>query len=572
MTLDNTKPFPPPLTTIFSEKNYGPNALKIYYVTVAHQPEVEKDMTGILADLIQQTGCRLVCTEAANGNVSVESFRESMPKENRAQVAMEYLVQGHLHAAEYLLLVSDVKFRLFGVEDQKLYRRSMEIGKNIFDKRSIWNRLIGFGEDPPKDSIRYELLQRGPNSPELIPFLKETADINIETLIKYSMKLGIELNPLLQPLRRLVELEAQIDFVRANEEAAAISMELGQFLLDPELVLSKSLQRIAPEGESLTPETLVADPASETGRNRAHLSKTIQDTPVYKLIEYVRRRNRADFKMPVTSDELVAAYETGLAQLRIEFEDRLAAHNIGEQTDDAAERAMRSPNDLKAMSNFFQFLGELLPLLDLDPAAYPNVITYIQYCNYVSRIDAFRLVRALDELKQEVQERLAVDEDPEFLALIPRLALLAGLLTFQITRENVSQLDFDADMLSHATLCESLRKFIPESAALQEFSELSKEYTDCYENWMTWFGLQASRAIKMADNTITCMLEQGENQAILITGGFQRDDVVARLIQKRVSHVVLTPIVRRLASEADMDAYVARLMSHTLTRDTDSNI
>lgn len=570
MPSDKTTPFHLDLATVITEKDYGPNSLKVYYVNVANALEVEKDLIGVLAKLIRLTGCRLVCTEAAYGEVSRDLFKE-YPPEQRKAIAMNYLNQGSLHAAHYLLLAGDEEFSLFGVDDPKAYARSMEIGKKVLDKRSLWRRLIGFDDNLPENSIRYDLLQQGPKSSALADFLRATVGIKVDTLVDHATRLGIELNPWIRPMQHVYELEAQIDFPRANEESSAISMELAKFLHQPESILTKSLKCIAPSGGT-TPEALMAELHRSDATSFVDLTKRIQNTPLYKLVEYARRK-QPDLKVPTSADELIAAYHTGLAQLRAEVQHRFAEQSpLEDESGDEVERSFQEINALKATGEFYQYLAELLVLLDLSPALYPNVIKYTQYCSYAANIDVFKSMPAVTMLRQEILDHLAEEsDDREFLALIPRLELLAGLLTFQIRKEEVSQLDFDADLLEHSTLCDTLRRFIPDSAALREFSELKMEYEACYDNWMTWYGLQTSRAIKLADNTISCMLERGENQVILITGGFQREDVVSRFIQKRISHVVLAPIIRKAISEADMENYVSRLMGQTVDPLKNSN-
>jgi hypothetical protein len=417
------------------------------------------------------------------------------------------------------------------------------------------------------------LLQRGPNSQALAEFLRETGEIKIEVLITYAKRLGIKLNPFIQPLQSSFEMEAQIDFPRANEESVAVSKELSTFLLDPESVLSKSLANIAPCGTDATSKSLNDDLHKPFDGNLQALSKGIQDTPLYKLIEYARR-NQPGLKTPTTADELLALYHAAFARLRTEVERHFAEQpDLANESGDWSERAFGQMNSLKSVGDFYQYLAEVLVLLDLSPDAYPNIIKYTQYCNYLKRVDVSKSFAAIKSLIQEIGERLAEDdEDREFLALLPRLERLGNLLNYQIIREEVNEVALDVGLLEHSTLCKTLQRLIPGSFALREFSELAEEYEECFEQWMTWFGLQTRRAIRLADNTISCMLERGENQAILITGGFQRDDIIARLVQKRISHIVLTPIIRREISQDQITDHVNRLMGcaqHILGKSND---
>ncbi len=104
--------------TEVSEGN-GPTILLISNILMNY--EAQKDVAAILEFLIQKYNLRLVLVEGGSRNNSLAHLRTSATPEKRRQVAEEFLREGKISGENYLDLVSDYNFIVYGVEDPALY-------------------------------------------------------------------------------------------------------------------------------------------------------------------------------------------------------------------------------------------------------------------------------------------------------------------------------------------------------------------------------------------------------------------------------------------------------------------
>lgn len=86
----------------------------------------QKHSAAILDYLIRQHGLYLVLVEGGSRNDSLSYMRESVPIERRRQVAEEFLRAGRISGENYLDLVTDHDFLVYGVEAPELYDQNMD--------------------------------------------------------------------------------------------------------------------------------------------------------------------------------------------------------------------------------------------------------------------------------------------------------------------------------------------------------------------------------------------------------------------------------------------------------------
>ena len=169
---------------------------------------------------------RFVFTEAAIGDNSLSFLRKYARLEKRRQVATSYLKQGLLHGVEYLDLTSDHSFVLWGVENPELYRKSLDIYRQVAEKREKYQDYLARVESTIKTLkpriFNISLLQLdenhdkyGKNELSLTQYfdiLRAEAEIQGIPFSSY---------PDLQNLKKLKAKEEAVNFPKATEEEAA---------------------------------------------------------------------------------------------------------------------------------------------------------------------------------------------------------------------------------------------------------------------------------------------------------------------------------------------------------------
>ncbi len=104
--------------TEISEGN-APFILLILDVPVKY--DTQKDIAAVLEHLIQKYGLYLVLVEGGSKNDSLAHLRSTATPEKRRQVADQFLQEGKISGENYLDIVSDYNFLVYGVENPDLY-------------------------------------------------------------------------------------------------------------------------------------------------------------------------------------------------------------------------------------------------------------------------------------------------------------------------------------------------------------------------------------------------------------------------------------------------------------------
>lgn len=105
----------------------GRAAPLVIHIQEAHTNyDAQKNLIGVLQELVAKHGLKLIMVEGGFGDVGMAYLRGYGPLENRTRVAEKYLRLGILSGEEYLDIVSDHPLILWGVEDQALYQQNLD--------------------------------------------------------------------------------------------------------------------------------------------------------------------------------------------------------------------------------------------------------------------------------------------------------------------------------------------------------------------------------------------------------------------------------------------------------------
>ena len=201
------------------------DGLMVYLIQDAHTNlSAQMNIARALEILIQKEKIKTVYLEGGFGDVSLNFLKPQSKAEKRQDVGKRYLRTGEISGAEYLNLISNADFGLWGVEDEKLYWDSLEIYRSIVKDRERFKNYLSrvkrsAEELKPEilnpmlrtfDSFREKFLDGAISFTEYFDLLSRRAG-----WFEVSMKPY----PEFRRLKRLKHLEKQIDFSKANEEA-----------------------------------------------------------------------------------------------------------------------------------------------------------------------------------------------------------------------------------------------------------------------------------------------------------------------------------------------------------------
>lgn len=224
------------------------SAYTIIQIQDAHcNYEAQKNMVKILEYLLKEENLKLIMVEGGSGDVGLSFLRNYADQKIRQEVADEYMRMGKISGEEYLDIVSERKFELFGIEDTELYDSNLDSFLEIDNYRQEGLRNL-------KDlSDAVQILKSHIYSIEANKYEKQKNDYHKDTvslaqycgfLKELAQQKGLALKDYAQVVNfaETARLENEIDFKQAEEQRNAFIRELGNLLDDNTLkeLLEKS--------------------------------------------------------------------------------------------------------------------------------------------------------------------------------------------------------------------------------------------------------------------------------------------------------------------------------------------
>ncbi|NQT07283.1 MAG: tetratricopeptide repeat protein, partial [Candidatus Omnitrophica bacterium] len=209
----------------------------------------------ILDTLVKEYNLNLVALEGSSGYIDTSLLKTFPHKDIRRDTADSLMKEGGLSAGEFFSIVNDKDIKLYGIEDNSLYKEHVAaFCKNIERKQSCVNTIdllisnLGLIEDSiyPEDIKKLQRVSQDYKA-EKIDFRTYWEYIRGESSKNNfgdRSKINFENVPNLKILSESIKLEKQIDFKKANLEREDIILKLKGTLkkADLELLVLKSLQ------------------------------------------------------------------------------------------------------------------------------------------------------------------------------------------------------------------------------------------------------------------------------------------------------------------------------------------
>jgi hypothetical protein len=485
----------------------------------------EKRMVETLRHCLDLTGAKLVCAESGAGDIDPASRLAHIPTDNMTAVANEWLGNGQLHAPEYLLLIRDRQFAYWGVEDMGLYHQTVEQMRPLIRTRKEWQGVFQDLSDQLRQRPAAEI------SAELVALSQSQATPSgdfgnrLDTLLDHASRLNVNWSSYrqLQRLQASRRLEAAIDFEAANIELRTFVMTAMEWLKDPYKLLQNS--------PALCLEAL---PVSSTQEWLA----IVQQFPGSSL---ARLMNWYQEGYPVAQVELVDTTPWHFLQrATYEVESQFVALLTAHQNDQVGENALAAFG--LADLAFYDFVIDLVVLLDVDLASVANLVRYVQYRRRVGMLDLADVVREIASFEVRIMKRLCSSQaDHDYVLAATTLAGLNDLLSLTAVNDQLAELSEISP--TGAKLARLLKPLLACDDVVRTFEARSQEFDQDYRRAMVYYGLMSARADCLAKGTVARLRDEALECCLLLVGGFHVPTICATLSQLHVSHAVLMPFV-----------------------------
>ncbi len=197
----------------------------------------QENISRILERLASDYRLKVVALEGASGQVQnpILSFfpQDSVKKE----VSLYLVKEGKLTGAEYLAITSDYGLKLYGVEDIRLYMDNLEAFQRSqpFKKEAkAYFSLLKRALDKLKPYLYNDGLKEYDQLEENYSKRRISFDEYVVDLFHLMQKHGLSKveYPTFFELQKAVELEAKVDFKKADVERTSLITELAQVIVD----------------------------------------------------------------------------------------------------------------------------------------------------------------------------------------------------------------------------------------------------------------------------------------------------------------------------------------------------
>jgi len=202
--------------------------------------EAQKNLAAIIEYLIKEKNVNLVMVEGGSGDISLSFLRSYAEKKDRMEIAEKYLKDGKISGEEYLDIISDYNFELYGIEDPALYDSNLDSFLNIESyraealkdcaslrkvvealKQNIYNSGLQRFEE---EEAKYD--NKGMALADYAAYIKERAD---------NLDLKIEDYPQFSAFLKSSRLEKELDFKEAERQRGIFIKDLATKMTEPEV-------------------------------------------------------------------------------------------------------------------------------------------------------------------------------------------------------------------------------------------------------------------------------------------------------------------------------------------------
>lgn len=463
----------------------APNSDKtIILIQDAHTNESgQLNISTTLDHIFKQQKISNIFLEAGSGNLSLSDLRNLAPLKKRRQVGLKYIKKGLLQGSEYFDLTTKHEFKLWGVEDMRLYEESLAIYREVLKQRDAFKVYLS------KIKSTTEFLKTKIYNPQLQQFdAFRLSYVNQElSLIDYLSALE-------------AYQESRLFHFTRNDKAHVIARSAQQRRgnLKTSYPTLHKLQKL---------HTLEASIDFDAANIEYEDFRSLIDTP-----------GIANTNAPVIASGSVAISSSNGRMSS-------AKHYSPQNTTHSQEMNLKG--------------------LDLKNKQYPNLTQYKQYIQQTKNLNVDNILSELKDLEDKVESQLSHNQDEVNLSTISKnLTVLSNLIELQLQPEQYQRLISMHQTFELQTITGFLNLKILELKAHQEraiFMQEDLEQTAQLSK--RFYDLTRKRDEAFVGQALQKMDKDEDKQAILITGGFHTAHLKIELKDRGISFISIRPSI-----------------------------
>ncbi|MDD5633756.1 MAG: hypothetical protein PHW46_00575, partial [Candidatus Omnitrophica bacterium] len=220
--------------------NHEPRTTVIHIQDAHCNYDAQKKIAEIIKYLNEQYGITSVNLEGGKGKYDLTPFTKIEDRDSRLRIADYFLQEGLINGAEYFAVNDPGKVNLWGIEDETLYFKNLDVYKNSLSNRAAINSIFG------NISRTLDLLRKDIYGKELFELDEkarayESEKISLQDYVvclsRVAEKMNIDLGDFsnVSILRQSISQENRIDFKKANIERDQLIDRLHKILSDVEI-------------------------------------------------------------------------------------------------------------------------------------------------------------------------------------------------------------------------------------------------------------------------------------------------------------------------------------------------
>jgi hypothetical protein len=220
--------------------SYGDDSKTIIYIQDAHcNYEAQKNIARILEYLVKEKGIKMVFVEGGSDDSSLTYLRGYGSKETLKSIAEKKLKEGKISGEEYLNLISDLNFEIYGIEDSRLYNEHRNAFLKIDSYKADFLKFAGSVQEVTeqlKETVYSQQLKEMENKRRAF----ENSEITLVSYIEYLNSLCLKYNIVtsyyssFSSLADVISREKNIDYNSIGKEANSVLNRLVEILPESE--------------------------------------------------------------------------------------------------------------------------------------------------------------------------------------------------------------------------------------------------------------------------------------------------------------------------------------------------
>lgn len=277
---------------------------------------------------------------------------------------------------------------------------------------------------------------------------------------------------------------------------------------------------------------------SQSGGGQAEMAKQFPNTAM--LLKALDQEAALDFKQ--------------VERERVDLVERLAARLDERTLNGLVKESMAYRAGRVTYGRYYAYVKDLCLQAKIDLTKFPGLTDYIAYVGLSEKINRERLLNELEKLEDVVASRLAkTDLERGVLSLAQDGVLLGKLINNAMTPADWGRyLHRRGEILN----LETRGKTFAQRAGIPFDLGIPQDFAEFVHPFEEFCRLALARNDAFADNLFAKMGQDNVKTAVLVTGGFHTEGLLAEIDRRGGSYVVLTPRVEIVQSDKNyLDAF-----------------